>query len=104
MSLSVAIANASGEDPVSRVHTLEVFLLDPGKALVRVPMTAPVPHHAKNSLIHFGKSAFTGRVTVIHRPTLDLLIQTVDHYSRRHAAGLVNRFLDLGQERLHAPL
>ena len=81
---------------------MEVFLLDPGKALVRMPMTAPVPYHTKDTLIHFGKSAFAGRVTVIHGPTLDLLIQTVDHYSRRHAAGLVDRFLDLGQERLDA--
>ena len=69
-----------------------------------MPMTTPVPQHAKDTSIHFRKSAFAGRVTVIHGPTLDLLIQTVDHYSRRHAAGLVNRFLDLGQERLHAPL
>ena len=40
---------------------------------------------------------------MVHGPALDLLVQTPDHFSCRQAARVVDRFLDLGQERLHAP-
>ena len=52
-------------------------------------------------MIHVRKGAFARRITVIHGPALDLLIQTPDHFSCRQAARAVDRFLYLGQERLH---
>src|SRR5208337_4066791 len=68
--------------------------------LLRVPSPAPAPHHLEDPVIHILKGAFARRITVIHGPALDLLVQTLDHCSCRQAARVVDGFPDLGQERL----
>jgi hypothetical protein len=76
---------------------LEVFLLDPLPDLVPVTSPARAPHHLEDPMIHIRKSALARRTTVIHGPTIDLLIQAPDHISCRQAARAVDRFLNLGQ-------
>ena len=53
-------------------------------------------------MVHGREDAFAHGKTVVHRPALDLLIQAPDHVANRHAPRAVDRFLDLGQERLDA--
>ena len=67
-------------------------------------LPTPVPDQPEDPSIHFGKGAFARCMTVVHRPALDLLIQAPDQVARRLAARIVERCLDLGQERLDAPL
>src|SRR4051812_38757512 len=100
-ALAFLIQQLTGEDPVTSTFTPEVVLLDPLPALVRVPSPAPTPHHLEDPVIDVREGALARRITVIHGPALDLLVQTLDHFSCRQAARVVDRFLDLGQERLH---
>src|SRR5215469_16835175 len=80
----------------------EVGRPDPSPALPRVSSPAPPPHHLEDPAIHGRKGALARRITVVHGPALDLLVQAPDHLSRRQAARVVDRLLDLGQERLDA--
>src|SRR3954447_1140708 len=100
-ALAFLVQQPTGEDPVAMTVTPEVFLLDPLPALVRVPSPAPAPHHREDPVIDVRKGAFARRITVIHGPALDLLVQTLDQFSYRQAARVVDGSLDLGQERLH---
>ena len=92
----------TGEDPVAMTVWPEIGRLDPLPALVRMPSPAPAPHHLEDPMIHVRKGAFARRITVIHGPAFDLLVQTLDHFSCRLAARAVDGLLDLGQERLDA--
>src|SRR5262245_61912958 len=80
----------------------EVLPPDPLLTLVLVPSPAPPPHHPEDPVIHVREGALARRITVVHRPALDLLIQALDQFSGRQAARAVDRLLDLGQERLDA--
>ena len=71
--------------------------------LLRVPSSAPVPYHLEDPVIYVRKGAFARRITVVHGPALDLLVQTLDQLSGRHAARVVDGLLDLGQKRFDAP-
>ena len=97
-----AIASCPREYPILVPYSWEVFLLDPLEALLPMSFPTPAPRHLKDSVIHFLKDAFTHGMTMIHGPSLDLLIQTIDHVSCRHALRVLHRFPDLGQERLDA--
>jgi hypothetical protein len=44
------------------------------------------------------------KLQMVHGPAFDLLVQTLDQVSSRHAPRGVDRFLDLGQEGLDASL
>jgi hypothetical protein len=81
---------------------MEVSFLDPSPTLALMPFPTPMPDHTKDPSIHLRKCAFAGRMTVVHGPAFDLLIQTLDQLACRHPSRLVNRFLDLGQERRDA--
>src|SRR5215469_13955847 len=94
----------SREDPGTVAHSPEVSLLDPPPALLTVTLAAPPPEYPEDAVVHRRENALTRRKTMVHRPAFDLLIQTPDHVTRRHAPRVVNGFLDLGQERLDAPL
>jgi hypothetical protein len=76
--------------------------LDPVPALLPVPSPAPVPHHLEDPVIHVRNGAFARRITVVHGPALDLLVQALDQFSRRLAVRAVDRLLDFGHERLDA--
>src|SRR3954466_2018449 len=69
----------TGEDRVAVTVSLEVGLLDPLPTLLPVPSPAPPPHHSGDPVIDVVEGAFARRIAVIHGPTLDLLIQTLDH-------------------------
>src|SRR5208337_874286 len=99
-TLAFLVPQRTGEDPVAMTVVREIVLLEPFPALLRVPSPAPVPQHLEDPVIHVHKGAFARRITVIHGPALDLLVQTLDHYSCRQAARVVDGFPDLGQERL----
>src|SRR5262245_11032494 len=79
----------------------EVFLPDPTPGFGRVPLAAPPPEPTEDCLIHQRKGAFTRGVAMIHRPTLDLLVETIDQLACRPAARTAKRLPDLTQERLH---
>jgi len=99
-ALAFLVPQRTGEDPVALSVVREIVLLEPFPALLRVPSPTPAPHHLEDPVIHVHKGAFARRITVIHGPALDLLVQTLDHCSCRQAARVVDGFLDLGQERL----
>ena len=101
-SLAFLVSQHAGEDPVAMFIAREVSLPDPLPALPRMSSPTPSPHHLEDPVIHAPKGAFTRRVTVVHGPAFDLLVQTPDQFSRRQAARVVDRFLDLGEERLDA--
>ena len=103
-ALPCAVTDHAREHPVPAAVSLEVFLLDPLPALLAMASSTPSHQLPEDPVIHCLEGAFTHRITVIHGPALDLLIQTPDHVSRRHAARVVDRFLDLGQERLDVSL
>jgi hypothetical protein len=52
----------------------------------------------EDPVVHSREGAFTHGITMVHGPAFDLLVQALDQVSRRHVAGVVDRFLDLGQE------
>lgn len=66
---------------------------------------APSPEHAIDSVIDITKDAFAARMSVIHRPALDLEVQGLNQFPRRAVASLLLKYFpDLGQERFHALL
>ena len=85
-SLALAITDHAREHPVPAADSLEVFLLDPFPALFAMASTTPSHQLPEDSVIHCLKGAFTHRMAMIHGPAFDLLIQTPDHVSRRHAS------------------
>src|SRR5271165_3514705 len=89
-ALAFLVSQHAGEDPVAVTVLLEVFLLDPLPALFPVSSPAPAPHHLEDPMIHIRKGALARRITVIHGPALDLLVQTLDHCSCRQAARVVD--------------
>jgi hypothetical protein len=95
-ALAFLVSQRAGEDPVAVTLSLEVFLLDPLPALVPMPSPAPAPRHWEDPMIHVRNGALARRITVIHGPALDLLIQTPDQFSCRQAARAVDGFLNLG--------
>ena len=86
--LSLTIPDSSGKHPTAVPEPLEVFLLDPLPAFLTMALAAPTPEHATDPRIHVAKGALTARMTVIHRPALDLWIQGPDQFSRRAVASL----------------
>ena len=101
-ALAFGIEQFPGEDRVAMTVSLEVGHLDPLPTLLPVPSPAPPPHHSRDPVIDVVEGALARRVTVVHGPALDLLVQAQDHFPGRLAARAVDRFLDLGQERLDA--
>src|SRR5215471_18897643 len=95
-ALAFLVPQRTGEDPVAMTLGPEVGRPDPSPALVRVPAPAPPPHHLEDPAIHGRKGALARRITVIHGPALDLLVQAPDHLSGRQAARVVDCLLDLG--------
>src|SRR5215204_1506554 len=81
----------------------EVFLPDPAPGFGRMPATAPALDATEDLLIHQGKGAFARGMAVIHRPALDMLVQSMDHLPCRPAPRAAERLPDLAQERPHAP-
>src|SRR5262249_4689158 len=102
-SLALAVSDHPGENPLTASLALEVFLLDPPPALAAVALVVPPLEFPEDPVVHRREDAFAHSKTVVHGPALDLLIQTPDQVSRRHASRAVDRFLDLGQEPLDAP-
>src|SRR5205814_681835 len=102
--LSLAIEQQSREYPILVLHLREVFLLDPVRGLFPVTPATPAPHHAEDTRIHIREGALARRKAVVHGPTLDLLIQSPEQLSRRHAARAFDRFPYLRQKRLDSPL
>src|SRR5262249_11721397 len=101
---ALAITDRAREHPVAVALVLEVSPLDP---LPTLPgMASPTPSHQlpESSVVQGGEGAFTDGIAMVHGPALDLLIQAPDQVARRHAVRIVDRLLDLGQERLDAPL
>src|SRR5262249_17462409 len=98
-----AVTDQPREHPVPAVFVLEVSPPDPPPALLGVASATPPPQLPEDLVVHRAEDALTDGITVVHRPTLDLLIQAPDQVARRLAARFVERRLDLGQERLDAP-
>src|SRR5208337_4209357 len=85
-SLALAITDHAREHPVPAADSLEVFLLDPFPALLAMASTTPSHQLPEDSVIHCLEGALTHRMAMIHGPAFDLLIQTPDQVSRRHAS------------------
>src|SRR4051812_43677353 len=100
-TLAFRTLQLTGEDRVAVTVSLEVGLPDPLPTLLPMPSPAPAPHHSRDPVIDVVEGALARRITVIHGPALDLLIQAPDQSSCRQAARAVDRFPDLGQERLN---
>src|SRR6266540_357390 len=98
-ALAFRIPQPTGKDRVAITVAREIVRLDPLPAFLPVPSPAPAPHHSGDPVIDVLEGALARRVTVVHGPALDLLIQSLDHFSCRLTARAVDRFLDLGQER-----
>src|SRR5262249_724411 len=76
-ALALVVTQHAGQDPVAVTISLEVLPPDPLPTLVRVPSPAPSPHHLEDPMIHVRKGALARRITVIHGPALDLLVQAL---------------------------
>ena len=83
---------------------LLVWQLPRSFELPRMAPMAPSFQLPEDSVVHGREGAFARDITMVHGPAFDLLVQTPDQVSRRHAPRVVDRFLDLGQEGLDAPL
>src|SRR4051794_19606093 len=99
-----AVTDRARERPVPVALSPEVSLLDPLPALLGMASATPPHQLPEDPIVYCTEDALAHGISVVHGPALDLLIQAPDQVSRRHAARVVDRLLDLGQERLDAPL
>src|SRR5947209_7498324 len=83
---------------------LEVFLLDPLPAFVGVASPTPPPQQPIDAVVHAGEGALTRGTSVVHRPALDLLIQTLDELPGCLLPRSLQGCPDLAQERLYTAL
>ena len=95
-----AVTDRAREHPVSVALLLEVFLLDPLPTLPRVASMTPSHQLPEDPVVHGREGALARDMTVVHGPAFDLLVQTLDHFTGRLAARVLDRFPDLGQERV----
>src|SRR5262249_46095463 len=78
-----------------------VFLREPLPGLARVPAAAPVPESAEDPPTHAVEGVFTRGMTMVHRPALDLLVQTMNQLACRPAPCLANGLPEVTQESPH---
>src|SRR5204862_5390755 len=100
--IPLLVQDLTTEDPVPVSTGLEVLLLDPLPALVRMAFPAPTPQHLIDTVVHESEGAFARSISVIQRPAFDLLIQTQDEYPGCLMPRVVQGCPDLAQECLHA--
>src|SRR5262245_49695357 len=93
-----AITDRARECPVPVALALEVSLLDPLPTLLRMASATPPDQVPEDPVVHRTEDAFTHGIAMVHGPALDSSIQAPDQVARRHAARVVDRFLDLGQK------
>ena len=91
----------SGEDPPAIALRVEVFLLDPGLVLFRMPSPCPLPQDLEDGGVHGAQGCLPGVVSVRGRPAPDHRLEQTAQVCDFCLLVRLDNTSDLLQERVH---